>query len=275
MSQKLIESVDINKLISVDINDFIPSEIDFEQVVAWYVFSLTSFDLQTDTNRPLADFLDHGATCWILRVKSQEDKVKLIFRRLVASVVLKINDFSSVLLEQCRKFVSGDEIKDTLKTIAQYADLFEAHRANYKNVLEKKLIISTKINNLNQSNSSGSQNLPKYWISAMSPEGWRRFIYLDKKNSNLEYTVQIGTAEYFIKSGLNAIPFFDSLKQANDFIENIKVGKSSTLNGFIFNIVEISSTKSGNIIRQQNLQDYVLVDTTYGKAYLNKNASCY
>jgi hypothetical protein len=34
MSQKLIESVDINALLSTDINDFIPVETDFGQVVA-------------------------------------------------------------------------------------------------------------------------------------------------------------------------------------------------------------------------------------------------
>ena len=87
MSQNLIESVDINKLISVDINDFIPTETDFGQVVAWYVNSLESFNLQTTTIMTLSKFLDHSAACWILRTKSHDDRVKLIFRRLVASVV--------------------------------------------------------------------------------------------------------------------------------------------------------------------------------------------
>ena len=164
MNQKLTESVDINKLISVNVNDFIPVETDFGQVVAWYVVSLESVNLQTNTNKPLSDFLDHIAASWILRTNSQEDKVKLLIRRLVASVVLKINDFSNVLLEQCRKFVARDELKEALRTIAQYADLFEAKRANYKNDLEKQLALVTNNSTQSQPNNSSSQNLPKYWI---------------------------------------------------------------------------------------------------------------
>lgn len=281
MSQKLIESVDINKLISADINDFIPTATDFGQIVVCYVNSLESIILQTDTNYTITEFLDHKAVCWILPVKSPEDKVKVLFRRLVASVVLKISDFSNVLLEQCRKFVAGDELKDALKRIAYHADLFEALRANYKNVLERQITLVTKTSNLGQPNNSGSQNLPKYWITTKSPEGWRRVIYLDKKNSNGEYTVKIGGAEYIHDFGPNAIPFFDSLKQAEDFIVNIQLGKSSTrrplnyINTFNFKIVDISDKKYNKVLYKQNLQNYILVKTACGEAYINKNASCY
>ena len=281
MNQKLTESVDINKLISVNVNDFIPVETDFGQVVAWYVISLESFNLQTNTNKPLSDFLDHIAASWILRTNSQEDKVKLLIRRLVASVVLKINDFSNVLLEQCRKFVARDELKEALRTIAQYADLFEAKRANYKNDLEKQLALVTNNSTQSQPNNSSSQNLPKYWIKTKSPEGWLRVIYLDKKNSNGEYTVKIGGAEYVSDFGQNAIPFFDSLKQAEDFIVNIQLGKSSTrrplsyINTFNFKIVDINDKRYNRTLYKQNLQDYVLVKTACGEAYINKNASCY
>ncbi len=274
MSQKLIESVDINNLISTDINDFIPVETDFGQVVAWYVNSLESFNLQTTTNKTLFDFLDHSAACWILRVKSPEDKVKLIFRRLVASIVLKINDFSNVLVEQCCKFVTKDELRSALKTIAQQANLFETRREKYKDVLETQLTLVTKINTQNQFNSSSSQNLPKYWIWCRSPEDWRRTIYLDKKTKNDVYSVKMGGMDF---RSYRACPLFDSVQQAEVFLDNFKDGKSATkrepsyLQTFNYKIIEITDTKHKNLnfITSTDLQNYVLVDTMCGKAYLD------
>lgn len=281
MIKNLIESVDINELISINVSDFIPIEEDFDEVVNWYVKYSEVVNLQTNTNKTLSEYLNDYISEWVSQGSSSKDQIKILFRRLIASVVLKINDFSNIWLLWCCIYVSKDELRQAIKTIAQQADLFEAYREKYKNVLEQQLSLITKNNNQSQSTTSSSQNLPKYWISTKSPEGWRRTLYLDKKNSNGEYTVKFGAAEYVSNFGPDAIPFFDSLKQANDFITNIQLGKCSTrrsldyVKKFIFNIVEINNKKYNKVLYKQNLQDYVLVNTACGKAYINKQASCY
>lgn len=277
---KINESINVRDLINSNLDIFVPKEDDFKQVAIWYTYGIKESQSST-TNGMLAELLELFARTWTLSFTSQEDKVIMLVKRLIASVVLKTSEFSKHLLAEILKYINKNEVKEILTEVSALAKSFENYRLSYSNML-KKWSSNVVQNNTNSTCANGaSQHNPKYWITTKSPEGWRRVIYLDKKKQNGEYSVKIGGAEYTGDHGYDAIPLFDSTQQAIDFVNNIKAGKSSTrrptsyVSLFNFNIVDITNRKYSQSLYKQNLQDYVLVNTECGDAYINKNASCF
>lgn len=272
MRQKLNESVQILDLIKKNPLIFLPSDKDFAQIKTWYIASLDSLNNQADSN-----FLERQVNSWILFQKAEEDKLNLLFRRLIASILLQLSEFSSVILNKCTAFSTKYEIKEAIKIIIQHATTLESDRVKHKNLLDSQLTLLSKNNTQNVSNSSQNtptQSTPKYWIWCRSPEDWRRAIYLDKKTKNNVYSVKMGGIEF---RAYWLCPLFDSVQQAEAFLDNFKNGKSATkrepdyLQAFNYKVVEITDKKYKNLnfITNTDLQNYVLVDTMCGKAYLD------
>lgn len=271
----------INELINNDLYAFSPAEEDFEKIIECYTHSLIQFNFPSNSES-LEKIVYKNMVHWVTRALNDEIRIKILVKRLVASVVLKIKVFSDVLVDQCLTLIDKRQLKEILNKLAPLAQNFEGFRVKYSTILTHvSTIVTDASNNQNQTTTSSSQNTPKYWITTKSPEGWRRVIYLDKKKQNGEYSVKIGGAEYTGDHGYDAIPLFDSTQQAIDFVNNVKAGKSSTrrptsyVSLFNFNIVDITNRKYSQSLYKQNLQDYVLVNTECGDAYINKNASCF
>lgn len=279
MRQKLNESVHILDLIKKNPLIFLPQDKDFAQVKTWYISSIDSLSNQADSN-----FLARQVNSWILFQKAEEDKLTLLFRRLIASILLQLNDFSSIILNKCTTFSTTYEIKEAIKIIIQHATTLESDRVKHKKLLDNQLTLLSKnntqsVSTSSQSTSTSSQNAstqatPKYWIWSRSHENWRRTIYLDKKTKNNVYSVKMGGVEF---QGYRACPLFDSVQQAEAFLDNFKQGKSASrrepdyLQMFTYKVVEINDKKykTLNFITSKDLQNYILVDTMCGKAYLD------
>lgn len=281
MRQKLNESVQILDLIKKNPLIFLPSDKDFAQIKTWYIFSLDSINNNESAN----DFLERQVNYWILVLKTEEDKLNLLFRRLIASILLQLKDFSSIILNECTAFSTKYEIKEAIKIIIQHATTLESDRLKHKDLLNKQLKLTSVFKNSTQSVSTSSQNTqtqptPKYWIWSRSPEDYRRTIYLDKKTKNNVYSVKMGGIEF---RSYRACPLFDSVQQAEAFLDNFKNGKSKTilkpdyLQMFNYKVVEITDKKykTLNFINSTDLQNYVLVDTMCGKAYLDSRVNFY
>lgn len=280
MSNKISESIDVKELINTKIDIFIPNEDDFKQIVIWYLYALD--DIKSPTNNSsIEELLSAFINLWTITFNMPEEKISMLIKRLTASIVLQIKEFSKLLLDETLKHINKNELKEILNKLSDLAKSFEKYRAIYSDKLKSwsnnSAANGQNGSNTNKNNSSNS----KYWISTKSPEGWRRTIYLDKKKANGEYSVKIGGAEYTKDCGYDAIPLFDSTQQATDFVNNIKAGKSSTRRSssyvslFTFIIVDINNRKYSQSLYKQNLQDYVLVNTECGEAYININAKCF
>ena len=283
MRQKLNESVQILDLIKKNPLIFLPSDYDFAQIKTWYVASLDSSINQTNSNNSTNDFLERQVISWVLSQKTEEDKLNVLFRRLIASILLQLNEFSNIILNKCTAFSTTYEIKEAIKIIIQYATELESARLKHKDLLDRRLTLLSK--NCTQNVSTSSQNTstyftPKYWIWCRSPEDWRRTIYLDKKTKNNVYSVKMGGMDF---KSYRACPLFDSVQQAEAFLDNFKNGKSATkrepayLQMFNYKVVEITDKKykTLNFINSTDLQNYVLVDTMCGEAYIDSRVSFY
>jgi predicted nucleotidyltransferase len=95
--------------------------------------------------------------------------------------------------------------------------------------------------------------------------GARRHIYLTKKSSN-SYKVSIGGAS--VTSWFNE-PFFDSIQQAEAFLQNItKASTSTNVVGFNYSITD-KPVALGTNIAISDLSNCVLINSACGPAYIH------
>lgn len=278
MRQKLNESVQILDLVKKNPLIFLPLDNDFAQIKTCYVASLDSSISQTNRYNSTNDFLERQVISWALFKKTAEDKLSVLFRRLIASILLQLNEFSNIILNKCTVYSTTYEIKEAIKIIIQYATDLESARVKHKDLLDRQLALLSK--NSAQNVSTSSQKTPKYWIWCRSPENWRRTIYLDKKTKNNVYSVKMGGMDF---NSHQSCPLFDSVQQAQAFLDNFKNGNSATrrepayLQAFNYKIIEITDKKYKNLnfITSTDLQNYVLVNTMCGEAYIDSRVNFY
>lgn len=280
MGKKLLtrnyDREDFITLFNRNVNNYIPKKIDFEQVAEIYTKALRDIVNQKHINL----FGLEGKLAFAVRKQVYPDytsdtAAEVIFRWLIASICLKLNEFSKILLEYCNDFATNQELKYAIGRVTSFSDKFEWYRQECTNQLEKNSKTLNKVTSKNNSgNANVQQEIPKYWILMEWDAGAKTAIVIKYPYG---FEVCSDNFDYINRHGVKNILLFDSLQQAQNFINNLKQNESyfstnKVVNYASYEIIDISSNKYIKAFCSINLQDYIKVMTPCGEAYMHKNS---
>ena len=211
-----------------------------------------------------------------------------IIRVLVASILLGWNDMTQAMKAAFEKLGgSNNELKSIINEIIANRSKISGFDSEEKEEEPQQTQSQQATNTTGQSANAGITNMGVnknfcrliiYDVGYNPPA--RRHLYVSKKVGNT-YNITVGGSQLAPSHTWYDEPLFDSLQQAENFINNVNQTNIKTVvdtRNFKYNITDKPidlGTYQGNKHQIADLSDAVLVNTVCGPAYIQrKNKKC-